>query len=255
VKLDGTVSIVTGGGSGLGAGTARHLAARGATVVVLDRDLPAAQAVAADIGGHAVGADVSDPEEVQAAVDLAEDLGELRSLVNCAGISRAARTVSRAGEPFDLTRFEFVLRVNLVGTFNCLRLAAAAMARLPELPGGERGAIVNTASAAAFEGQVGQAAYSASKAGVVGMTLPIARDLAGFGIRVNTIAPGMFETPIFGPPEQARAFRTTLEPNLIFPKRFGDVREFAELAEHMISNCYLNGEVVRLDGAARLAPR
>jgi NAD(P)-dependent dehydrogenase (short-subunit alcohol dehydrogenase family) len=211
--------------------------------------------VAAEVGGRAAVADVADPGQVGAAVALAGELGELRGLVNCAGISRAARTVNRDGEPFDLARFEFVLRVNLVGTFNCLRLAAAAMARLPELPGGERGAIVNTASSAAFEGQVGQAAYAASKAGVAGMTLPIARDLAGVGVRVNTIAPGMFDTPIFGDPEQAAAFRRKLEPNLIFPKRMGDVAEYAALAEHMLTNSYLNGEVVRLDGAARLAPR
>lgn len=255
MQLNGTVALVTGGASGLGAATARRLAAGGATVVLLDRDRAAAETVAEEIGGRAAEADVADPAQVQAALDLAGTLGELRALVNCAGIGRVGRTLAKDGSPHDLDRFEFVLRVNLLGTFNCVRLASAAMSGLSTMEDGGRGAIVNTASAAAFEGQVGQVAYSASKAGIVGMTLPIARDLASRGIRINTIAPGIFDTPIFGDAGQTAAFHEKLQPNLIFPKRLGDPDEFAALAEHMLTNPYLNGEVVRLDGAARLAPR
>ncbi|MGQ0631000.1 MAG: SDR family NAD(P)-dependent oxidoreductase [Sporichthyaceae bacterium] len=255
MELNGTVAVVTGGGSGLGEATARRLAATGVHVVVFDRSGEHAQRVATAIGGHACIGDVADPADVSAAVELAATLGELRTLVNCAGIARHGRVVSRDGEPLDLARWEFVLRVNLTGTFNCVRLAAAVMTQLSELDTGERGAIVNTASVAAFEGQIGQVAYAASKAGVVGMTLPLARELASRGVRVNTIAPGMIETPIFGTPEQAAKFSADLAPNLVFPKRFGRPEEFAALVEHLLTNPYLNGETIRLDGGARLAPR
>jgi NAD(P)-dependent dehydrogenase (short-subunit alcohol dehydrogenase family) len=253
VEITGTVAIVTGGGSGLGAGTARRLSADGSTVVIVDRHVERGSAVAEEIGGHFFNADVADPERIQQAVDLASGLGDLRVLVNCAGISRASRTVSRSGAPFDLEQYEFVLRVNLIGTFNCIRLAAAAMAALATTEGGDRGAIVNTASSAAFEGQAGQAAYSASKGGIVSMTLPIARDLSIHNIRINTIAPGMFDTPIFGKGSTAEAFRARLEPNLVYPDRPGYPSEFAEMVVQLLRNGYMNGEVVRLDGAARLA--
>ncbi len=255
MELNGTVAIVTGGGSGLGEATARRLSATGVAVVVFDRDAHNAARVAADVGGHACVGDVAEAADVTAAVELAASLGELRTLVNCAGIARHGRVVNRDGEPLDLERWEFVLRVNLTGTFNCIRLAAAVMTQLPPQASGERGSIVNTASVAAFEGQIGQVAYAASKAGVVGMTLPIARELASRGVRVNTIAPGMIATPIFGTPEQAAKFTADLSPNLVFPKRFGRPEEFAALVEHLLTNTYLNGETIRLDGAARLAPR
>ncbi|MGQ0623924.1 MAG: SDR family NAD(P)-dependent oxidoreductase [Sporichthyaceae bacterium] len=255
MELNGTVAIVTGGGSGLGEATARRLAAAGVRVVVFDRDAANAQRVAGGIDGLACAGDVAQGADVSTAVDLAASLGELRTLVNCAGVARHGRVVNRGGEPLDLARWEFVLRVNLTGTFNCIRLAASVMTQLSEQDSGERGAIVNTASVAAFEGQIGQVAYAAPKAGVVGMTLPIARELASRGVRVNTIAPGMIDTPIFGTSEQAAKFGADLAPNLVFPKRFGKPAEFAALVEHLLVNPYINGETIRLDGGARLAPR
>jgi NAD(P)-dependent dehydrogenase (short-subunit alcohol dehydrogenase family) len=255
MDLTNASAIVTGGGSGLGAATARALARNGARVVVLDRDEVAARAVAEEIAGRAAVADVVDVGDVEAAVTLAVGEAPLRVLVNCAGITRAARVVNHAGEPFDLDAFELVIRVNLVGSFNCLRLAAAAMRRQEPLPSGERGSILNTASAAAFDGQIGQAAYSASKAGIVGMTLPIARDLASYGIRINTIAPGLFDTPIYGSGPEADAWKASLGEHVVYPKRLGDADEFADMAIAVLRNGYMNGAIVRLDGAIRLPPR
>jgi len=247
---------VTGGGSGLGEATARELAKRGARVTILDLGRSKGAEVAADIGGQAqfVEGDVTSPEQVTAAVDLAvESSGGLRALVNCAGIGSASRTVGKDGTPFDLDVFRRSIEVNLIGTFNCIRLAASKMVANEPDPGGERGAIVNTASVAAFEGQIGQAAYSASKGGVVGMTLPIARDLARHGVRVCTIAPGLFDTPLLGlMPQEMRA---ALGATVPFPARLGDPPEYGILACHIIENPMLNGETIRLDGAIRMQPR
>jgi NAD(P)-dependent dehydrogenase (short-subunit alcohol dehydrogenase family) len=253
MDLDGTVALVTGGASGLGRATAELLVARGARVVLVDLpSSPGAEAATA-IGDAAtfVPTDVTDPDAVQEAVAAATALGDLRVAVSCAGIGTPGRVLSRSG-PMPLEQFELVVRVNLVGTFNVIRLAAAAMAEA-EPVAGERGVIVNTASVAAFEGQIGQAAYSASKGGVVGMTLPIARDLADKLIRVVTIAPGLFQTPMMaGLPADAQA---SLAASVPMPARLGDPGEFAALVGHIVDNQMLNGEVIRLDGAIRMAPR
>lgn len=247
----GRTAIVTGGGSGLGAATARHLAARGARVAVIDRAADAAGATARAIGGTAHAGDVADAAAMEAAVGrIAAELGPPRILVNCAGIGTAARVVGREG-PMPLEAFERVVRVNLVGTFNMIRLVGAAMAAAAPLDDGERGVIVSTASVAAFEGQIGQAAYAASKGGIVALTLPIAREFARFGIRVVTVAPGLFETPLLGElPEEARA---GIAASIPFPNRLGLPEEFAGLVAHAVENRFLNGEVVRLDGAMRLS--
>jgi NAD(P)-dependent dehydrogenase (short-subunit alcohol dehydrogenase family) len=252
MDLDGTVAIITGGASGLGEGTSRRLREEGCTVLIVDRDENRGTEVAHEIGAHFMAIDVANPDQAQRAVDSAVNLGELRALVNCAGVARASRTVSRSGKAHELDRFEFVLRVNLIGTFNMIRVASAAMSQLPEMPSGDRGAIVNTASAAAFDGQVGQSAYAASKGGVVSMTLPIARDLAIHGIRINTISPGTFDTPIFGKGDSAEQFKSRLASSLVHPVRAGSSDEFASLAVELLTNSYMNGAVVRLDGAARL---
>src|SRR5262245_25574122 len=246
-------AIVTGGASGLGAATARALAAAGAKVAVLDVNEKAAADVAAEIGGMAAACDVASSQEVEAAVRKAAAAhGAARILVNCAGIGPAKRIVGRDG-PMPLAEFEPVIRINLIGTFNCLRLVAAGMQALDPLADGERGVIVSTASVAAFEGQIGQAAYSASKGGVAALTLPAAREFAQFGIRVLAIAPGIFRTPMMDAlPQEAQASLGAAVP---FPKRLGEPDEFADLVLHMVRNRYLNGEVVRLDGALRMAPR
>ncbi|CAN5299076.1 SDR family oxidoreductase [soil metagenome] len=251
--LNGMSAIVTGGASGLGAATARRLATDGAKVVLVDLQVEAGEATAAEIGGVYVHADVTDPDQVRAAVDAAVEMGSLRALVNCAGIGTAAKTVDREGNPHDLAQFTRVVSINLIGSFNCIRLAAAAMTRNEPDPAGERGAIVNTASVAAFDGQVGQAAYSASKGGVVGMTLPIARDLAQSGIRVNTIAPGIMDTPMLaGLPEAARE---SLGHQVLNPPRLGTPDEFAALVHFLLTHGYMNAETVRMDGGIRMAPR
>lgn len=253
MDLQGQVAIVTGGGSGLGRATAETFAARGARVAVVDLNLAAAEEVAMAVGGLAVALDVADPVAAEAAfAHVAAELGGPRVLVNCAGIGVAKRVLGKEG-PQPLADFDRVIRVNLLGSFNMLRLAAAAMAKLEPLDGGERGVIVNTASVAAFEGQVGQAAYAASKGGIVSMALPIARELAPLGIRVNTIAPGLFLTPLMRTlPED---IQISLARSIPFPSRLGEPTEFAALALHMVENAFLNGEVVRLDGALRMAPR
>jgi NAD(P)-dependent dehydrogenase (short-subunit alcohol dehydrogenase family) len=253
MKLQGIVAIVTGGGSGLGRATAEAFAAAGAAVAVVDMNLAAAEEVAGAIGGRPYAFDVADATASEAAIARIEaDLGGIRVLVNCAGIGVAKRVLGKEG-PQPLADFDKVIRVNLLGSFNMLRLAAAAMAKLEPLESNERGVVINTASVAAFDGQVGQAAYAASKGGVVSMALPIARELAQFGIRVNTIAPGLFLTPMMrGLPEEIQA---SLAKSVPHPARLGDPTEFAALARSIVENAYLNGEVVRLDGALRLAPR
>ncbi len=253
MDVNGRPAIVTGGGSGLGAATAEALATAGAKVGVLDRNEAAARAVAGRIGGLPLACDVADAAAAEAAVAQARAAhGPARILVNCAGIGTAGRIVGREG-PLSLAAFEQVIRVNLIGTFNMLRLAAAEMAGLDPLEDGERGLIVNTASIAAYEGQIGQAAYAASKAGVVGLTLPAARELARAGVRVMTIAPGLIETPMFGGlPEEARQ---ALAASVPFPARLGTPAEYAALVLHIAANRMLNGETIRLDGALRMAPR
>jgi NAD(P)-dependent dehydrogenase (short-subunit alcohol dehydrogenase family) len=251
VNPQGTVAIVTGGASGLGAATAARLSAAGAAVVVVD--LPRTEDAAAAAGHHFAPADVQDAEAVQRAVDLATQLGTLRILVNCAGIGTPGKVVGRDGTPMALEQFARVVGVNLIGTFNVIRLATAAMLKTPPTDDGERGVVVNTASIAAFDGQIGQASYSASKGGIVGMTLPLARDLASSGVRVCTIAPGIFDTPLMNSaPQNVKDVLAAGVPN---PSRFGRPDEYAALALHIVENAYLNGEVIRLDGALRMPPR
>jgi NAD(P)-dependent dehydrogenase (short-subunit alcohol dehydrogenase family) len=253
MQLKDQAAIVTGGASGLGAATARKLAAQGARVAVCDLNAKLAETVAAEIKGIPLVCDVSDSASAEAAIAAATKAhGPARILVNCAGIGVAKRVIGRDG-PMALADFDKVIKVNLLGTFNMLRLATAAMSKLEPLETGERGVVVNTASVAAYDGQIGQAAYSASKGGIVGMTLPIARELAQFGIRVMTIAPGLFLTPLLaGLPQEAQ---DSLAAAIPFPRRLGNPDEFAALALHMIENPYLNGEVVRLDASLRMAPK
>jgi 3-hydroxyacyl-CoA dehydrogenase / 3-hydroxy-2-methylbutyryl-CoA dehydrogenase len=253
MDLNGAPTLVAGGASGLGAATARELASRGARVAVVDLDGDRAAGLAQEIGGLSFKADVTNESEVEAAVAGAvEEFGGLRFAVSCAGIGWAERTVTRNG-PAQLQPFETVIRVNLIGTFNVLRLSAAAMAAGEPDEDGERGAVVMTASIAAFDGQIGQAAYSASKGGIVGLTLPAARDLSRLGIRVCTIAPGIFNTPLLAAlPEDNRKALGDAVP---FPSRLGDPGEYARLACHIAENSMLNGETIRLDGALRMAPK
>ena len=256
MDLNGSSSIVTGGASGIGLACAKRLASHGARVVVLDMNEVTGNAVAKELGGVFAKADVADEAQVQAAVDAAVRLGPLRSLENAAGIGHAMRTVDREGKPFDLAAFERVLRVNLVGTFNCIRLAASAMSKTATVDAdGSRGAIVNIASVAAFDGQIGQAAYSASKGGVVGLTLPVARDLAAIGVRVNTVAPGLVDTPIYGSGEGSEKFKANLGQNVLFPKRLGVGDEIASMVLELITNPYMNAEVIRVDGGIRIPPK
>jgi NAD(P)-dependent dehydrogenase (short-subunit alcohol dehydrogenase family) len=254
MKIQDTVAVVTGGASGLGFATARRLAADGARVVLVDLPTSDGERAAATIGQAArfAAADVTSEAEVSAALDVAAALGAVRVAVNCAGVGTPGRVISGKGAVLPLEAFSKVVTVNLIGTFNVIRLAAERIAAAESVDG-ERGVIVNTASVAAFEGQVGQAAYAASKGGVVGMTLPIARDLADKQIRVMTIAPGLFKTPMLaGLPEEAQA---SLGAQVPHPSRLGDPDEYAALAAHIIGNPMLNGEVIRLDGAIRMAPR
>ena len=260
MKLDSTIAaVVTGGASGLGAATARALAANGAKVAIFDLQREKGEAVAAEIGGVFCEVNVTSDESVDAGFAKAREAhGQERVLVNCAGVGNAMKTASRSKEDgsikhFNLEAFNWVVQINLVGTFRCIAKSAAGMLTLDALEDGERGAIVNTASVAAQDGQIGQVAYSASKGGVLGMTLPIARDLMGEGIRVNTILPGLFETPLLmGLPDHVR---DALGASVPFPKRLGKPSEYAQLATTMIECGYFNGESVRLDGAIRMAPR
>lgn len=252
MQIDGRVFIVTGGASGLGEGTARMLADHGAKVVIADMQADKGEAVAKEIGGVFVKCDVSHESDGQAAVAAALKLGKLVGLIGCAGIAPAEKTAGKNG-PHSLAAFSKTVTVNLVGTFNMIRLTADAMGHNEPEATGERGVLISTASIAAYDGQMGQAAYSASKGGVVGMTLPIARDLSRSGIRNMTIAPGIFGTPmLFGMPKEVRE---ALAANVPFPSRLGTPQDYAKLAKHIIENDMLNGEVIRLDGAIRLAPK
>ena len=252
MDIQGKVFIVTGGASGLGEGTARRLSSLGAKVVVADLQAERGETVAGEIGGRFVKCDVSNEADGLAAVDAAVGLGKLMGLVNCAGIAPAMKTVGKDG-PHALSVFSKTITVNLVGSFNMIRLAAAAMARNEPESTGERGVLISTASVAAYDGQIGQAAYAASKGGIVGMTLPIARDLARNGIRNMTIAPGIFGTPmLFGMPKEVQ---DALAANVPFPSRLGTPEDYAKLVQHIVENDMLNGEVIRLDGAIRLAPK
>ena len=254
MQINGQAALVTGGGSGLGEATARELARLGAKVAVLDLNLDNAKKVAADINGLAIQCDVSSGDSMESAIEQASAAhGPARILMQIAGIGSAKRVVGKDGNAAPLEDFIKVVNVNLIGTYNAARLFAAACAKLPPMEDGERGAMVFTASVAAFDGQVGQQAYSASKGGVVGMTLPMARDLAQHGIRVCTIAPGLFSTPLMRTlPQPVQA---SLAASIPFPPRLGKPEEFAELACHIVTNGHLNGEVIRLDGALRMAPR
>ena len=253
MQLKGTSVLITGGASGLGAEVAREFAAAGAKVAVLDINLDRAKELASQIGGFAAACDVTSSEQVQAAIDGARAVhGAARVLINCAGIGGAKRLVGKNG-PMPLEDFTRIINVNLVGTFNVMRLAAPDMLAAEALEDGERGVIVNTTSVAAFDGQIGQAAYAASKGGIASLTLPLARDLAQFGVRVVAIAPGLFLTPLLF--ELPQEVQDSLGASIPFPKRLGKPAEFASLAAHIVTNLSLNGEVIRLDGALRLPPR
>jgi NAD(P)-dependent dehydrogenase (short-subunit alcohol dehydrogenase family) len=252
MEIQGKVFIVTGGASGLGEGTARMLAAQGGKVVIADMQTEKGQAIAQELGGAFVQCDVSNEADGQAVVAKAVSMGKLMGLVNCAGIAPAEKTVGKSG-PHTLSTYTKTIMVNLVGSFNMIRLAADAMSKNEPEATGERGVLISTASVAAYDGQIGQAAYAASKGGVVGMTLPIARDLARNGIRNMTIAPGIFGTPmVFGMPQ---AVQDALGASVPFPSRLGTPQDYAKLAQHIFENDMLNGEVIRLDGAIRLAPK
>ncbi|GMQ93910.1 MAG: SDR family oxidoreductase [Acidimicrobiia bacterium] len=255
MDISGSAAVVTGGASGLGAATARGLVAGGAIVTLIDLNSEAGDATAAKLGGGTrfVQADVTDPMAIAGAVALAGEDAPLRIVVNCAGIAIGARTIGRDGDPASLEAFTRVVSVNLIGTYNVSSQAAAVMSRTDPLEHGERGVIVNTASVAAFEGQIGQTAYSASKGGIVGLTLPMARDLSSIGVRVNTIAPGIIDTPLLAGLNDE--MREALARNVPFPKRLGTPEDYASLAIELISNGYMNGETIRMDGALRMAPR
>ena len=257
MELMRIAAIVTGGASGLGAATARELARRGARVVVADIADDKGKAIADEIGGVFAHVDVTQTADIIAATELATTLGPVRALVNCAGIGWASRTIGKGGyeTAHDLGAFRRVVEVNAIGTFDVIRIVATAMAQTEPLADGERGAILNTASVAAFDGQIGQASYSASKGAIVGMTLPIARDLAVVGVRVNTIAPGLIDTPIYGEGPASQAFKENLKRDVVFPRRLGTAEEFASLAVEVLANSYMNAEVIRLDGGARLQPK
>jgi NAD(P)-dependent dehydrogenase (short-subunit alcohol dehydrogenase family) len=258
MDLDGTSAVVTGGASGLGAATARLLAQNGVGVVIADLQDDKGESLAKEIGGVYAHCDVTNTHQIINAVDTALGMAPLRSLVCCAGIGSAQRTVGKDGEyssAFNLDNYKFVLAVNLVGTFDCVRIAATAMGRGTPDEDGQRGAIVLTASVAAEDGQIGQAAYSSSKGGIVGMTLPVARDLSAIGVRVNTILPGLIDTPIYGEGEASEAFKANLGQNVLFPKRLGTGDELASMVIECLTNSYMNGEVIRVDGGIRMPPK
>jgi NAD(P)-dependent dehydrogenase (short-subunit alcohol dehydrogenase family) len=258
MELSQTSAVITGGASGLGAATARLLAEHGAAVVVADVQDEKGEALAKEIGGVYAHTDVTDTDQIIGAVDTALGLAPLRSLVCCAGIGWASRTVGKDGEyasAHDLDAYKRVIAINLIGSFDCIRIAATAMSRGSADDNGQRGAIVLTASVAAEDGQIGQAAYSSSKGGVVGMTLPVARDLSAIGVRVNTILPGLIDTPIYGEGPASEEFKAKLGAGVLFPKRLGRPEEFATLALEMLRNDYFNAESVRIDAGIRMQPR
>ena len=257
MELKGTTAVITGGASGIGEGAARQLAARGVRVVLadLDRQAEKGEALAKELGGAFVPCDVTNTEQVTAAVAAATEMGSLRSLVNAAGIGFATRTIGRDGAPHDLDIYKKVIEINLIGTFNCIRLAASAMNSNEPDVDGSRGAIVNIASVAAFDGQIGQAAYSSSKGGVVALTLVVARDLAATGIRCNCIAPGLIDTPIYGTGEASDQFKANLGKNVLFPNRLGSSAELGSMVLELLSNSYMNGETIRVDGGIRMPPK
>ena len=258
MDINGASAIVTGGASGIGAATARLLAKRGAKVVVADLQEDKGNAVATEIGGAFCKVDVTKTDDIVNAVEMAKSMGPLRVLVNSAGIGWAQRTVGKDGSydsAANLDAYKKVIAINLVGTFDCIRLAATAMSTTEPLNDGERGAIVNIASVAAFDGQIGQAAYSSSKGGVVGMTLPIARDLAAVGVRVNTVAPGLINTPIYGEGQGSEQFKEKLQTGVLFPNRLGYDTELASMVVECVTNSYMNAETIRVDGGIRMPPK
>ncbi len=258
MELNGSSAVVTGGASGIGAAAARQLAAKGAKVVVADLQEEAGNAVANEIGGAFCKVDVTNTDDIINAIEMATSMGPLKALVNSAGIGWAQRTVGKDGSydsAANLEAFQRVININLIGTFDCIRLGATAMSRNEPDEFGERGAIVNLASVAAFDGQIGQASYSASKGGVVGMTLPIARDLAAVGVRVNTVAPGLIDTPIYGEGEASEQFKANLQRGVLFPQRLGFPDELASMVVECITNSYMNAETIRVDGGIRMQPK
>lgn len=258
MDINGASAIVTGAASGIGAAAARQLAAKGALVVVADLQEDRGTELAKEIGGAFVRVDVTETAQIEEAVNKATELGPLRALVNSAGIGWAQRTIGKDGEfasAHNLDFYKKVIAINLVGTFDCIRLAATAMSRNEPQADGERGAIVNMASVAAFDGQIGQASYSSSKGGVVGMTLPVARDLSAVGIRVNCIAPGLIDTPIYGEGPDSEAFKARLGESVLFPHRLGRPDELASMVVELITNSYMNAEVIRVDGGIRMPPK
>jgi NAD(P)-dependent dehydrogenase (short-subunit alcohol dehydrogenase family) len=257
MEVSGSTAIISGGASGLGEATARDLAAAGATVVIADLNEDRGKTVAGETGGQFVKTDVSDEASVTAAVEAAAGQGKpLRIIVNCAGIGWAERTVSRDGAPHGLAAYRKVIDINLIGTFNLMRIGAAAVAKTePADADGQRGVVISTASVAGIEGQTGQVAYSASKGGIIGMTLPAARDLAAIGMRVNTVCPGIIDTPIYGTLPGSDDFKARLIAPVVFPRRMGTAAEFAQLVRSLIENDYMNGEVVRFDGGIRFQPK
>ena len=258
MDISGSTAIVTGAASGIGAACARQLAARGATVVVADLQADIGEALAAEIKGVFAQVDVTDTDQITAAVNAAAEIAPLRAVVNSAGIGWAQRTIGRDGQiesAHDLDAFKRVIAINLIGTFDMVRQAATVMSRNEPDEDGQRGAIVNLASVAAFDGQIGQASYSASKGGVVGMTLPVARDLSASGIRLNTIAPGLVDTPIYGEGPDSEAFKAKLGESVLFPKRLGVPDELASMVIECLTNSYMNAEVIRVDGGIRMPPK
>lgn len=258
MDIRGASAIVTGGASGIGASSASRLAARGAKVVIADLQEDKGEALAKEIGGAFARVDVTNTDDIINAVEMAKSMGPVRVLVNSAGIGWAQRTVGKDGSyesAANLDAFKRVIAINLIGSFDCIRIAATAMSTTEPLESGERGVVVNIASVAAFDGQIGQASYSASKGGIVGMTLPVARDLAAIGVRVNTVAPGLIDTPIYGSGEGSDAFKASLQKGVLFPQRLGTADELASVVIECVTNSYLNAETIRVDGGIRMPPK
>lgn len=258
MDINGASAIVTGGASGIGAATARLLAAKGAKVVVADLQEDKGTALANEIGGAFCKVDVTNTDDIIAAAEMAVSMGPVRVLVNSAGIGWAQRTVGKDGQyesAANLEAFKRVININLIGTFDCIRIIGTAISRSEPQANGERGAIVNIASVAAFDGQIGQASYSASKGGVVGMTLPVARDLAAVGIRINTVAPGLIDTPIYGQGDDSETFKSNLQKGVLFPQRLGYPEELASMVMECVTNSYMNAETIRVDGGIRMPPK